>query len=68
MTFNAAGSSDPDGTIAKYEWDLDGNGSFETDTGTTATTTRTYASAGTVTVGLRVTDNNGATATGDPHR
>ncbi len=62
-TFNAAASSDPDGTIAKYEWDLDGNGSYETDTGTTATTSRSYASAGNVTVGLRVTDNNGATAT-----
>ncbi len=23
---------DPDGTIAKYEWDLDGNGSYETNT------------------------------------
>ncbi len=63
MTFNGVGSSDPDGTIAKYEWDLDGNGTYETDTGTTATTSRSYATAATVTVGLRVTDNNGATAT-----
>ncbi|HEX5922836.1 MAG TPA: PKD domain-containing protein [Baekduia sp.] len=63
VSFNASASSDPDGTIAKYEWDLDGNGSFETDTGTTATTTRTYATAGTVTVGLRVTDNAGNTDT-----
>ncbi len=44
--FNASGSTDPDGTIAKYEWDLDGNGTYETDTGTTATTSRSYASAG----------------------
>jgi PKD repeat protein len=62
VTFNGSGSSDPDGTIAKYEWDLDGNGTFETNTGTTATTSKTYA-AGTYTVGLRVTDSNGATAT-----
>jgi subtilisin len=61
VTFNGSASSDPDGTIANYRWDLDGNGSFETDTGTTATTSRTYASPGTVTVKLRVTDNQGAT-------
>ena len=28
---------DPDGSIAQYEWDLDGNGTYETDTGTTRT-------------------------------
>jgi PKD repeat protein len=63
VTFNGSASSDPDGTIAKYEWDLDGNGSYETNTGTTATTTKSYATPGTVAVGLRVTDNLGATAT-----
>jgi YD repeat-containing protein len=63
VTLNASASSDPDGTIAKYEWDLDGNGSYETDTGATATTTKVYATAGTVNVGLRVTDNNSQTAT-----
>jgi PKD repeat protein len=63
VSFNGSASSDPDGTIAKYEWDLDGNGSFETNTGTTATTTHTYATPGTVTVGLRVTDNAGNTDT-----
>jgi PKD repeat protein len=63
VTFNAAASTDPDGTIAKYEWDLDGNGSYETDTGTAATTTKSYTTSGTVTVGLRVTDNKGAQST-----
>jgi PKD repeat protein len=63
VSFNAGASSDPDGTIAKYEWDLDGNGSFETNTGTTASTTKAFASAGTVAVGLRLTDNDGVTAT-----
>ena len=46
VSFNASASSDPDGTIAKYEWDLDGNGSYETDTGTTPTATSSYATAG----------------------
>jgi YD repeat-containing protein len=63
VTFDASASKDPDGTIAKYEWDLDGNGSYETSTGATATVTKTYAAEGTIQVGLRVTDNGGATAT-----
>ncbi len=63
VSFNGAGSSDPDGTVTKYEWDLDGNGSYETNTGSVATTSKTYATAANVTVGLRVTDNLGATAT-----
>jgi PKD repeat protein len=63
VSFNASGSVDPDGTIAKYEWDLDGNGTYELNTGTTATTTKTFTPAGAKTIGLRVTDNSGATAT-----
>jgi YD repeat-containing protein len=63
VTFNGGGSTDPDGTIAKYEWDLDGNGSYETDTGTNPIATRSYPTQGSVTVGLRVTDSAGATAT-----
>jgi YD repeat-containing protein len=63
VTFNAAGSSDVDGTITKYEWDLDGDGTYETDTGTTKTATKSYSTTGTRTIGLRVTDNGGKTAT-----
>ena len=61
VTFNGTASSDPGGSIAKYEWDLDGDGTFETDTGTAATTTKTYTVGKTYFVKLRVTDNNGAT-------
>ena len=43
VNFDASASSDPDGTIAKYEWDLDGNGSYETNTGTTPTVSHAYA-------------------------
>ena len=63
VSFNGSGSSDPDGSVARYEWDLDGNGSFETDTGSSPTTSRGYATTGTVVVGLRVTDDRGATGT-----
>ncbi|WP_217914881.1 PKD domain-containing protein [Miltoncostaea marina] len=54
------GSSDPDGTIAAREWDLDGDGAYEA---TGQSVSRAYAAAGTVTVRLRVTDDDGATAT-----
>src|ERR671922_162132 len=61
VNFNGAAPDDPDpgGSITTYEWDLDGDGSFETSTGGTATTSRTYNSPARLTVRLRVTDNNG---------
>jgi plastocyanin len=62
VMFNASGAVDPDGTISTYEWDLNGNGSYETNTGPTPTTSRAYADAEPVTVKLRVTDNLGGTA------
>jgi hypothetical protein len=61
VTFNGTASSDTGGSIAKYEWDLDGDNTFETDTGTVATTTKAYTVGKTYFVKLRVTDNNGAT-------
>ena len=64
VTFDASQSSDADGPIANYAWDLDGNGTFETDTGASPTVTRTYSlgQIGTVNVALRVTDGDGASA------
>ena len=58
---NASGSSDPEGAIARYEWDLDGNGSFETSNGADSTRTVSYSTEGERLVGLRVTDADGAT-------
>ena len=55
-TFDASGSTDPDGSITSYAWTF-GNGT----TGTGATAARTYAAAGTYPVTLTVTDNLGAT-------
>ena len=58
VAFDGTGSSDPDGTIASYDWDFgDGN------SGTGASPNHTYAAAGTYTATLTVTDNGGATAT-----
>jgi PKD repeat protein len=62
VSFDAASSSAPGGSITKYEWDLDGDGSFETDTGTTPSASKAYSAAGTLPVSLRVTDDQGATA------
>jgi hypothetical protein len=60
VTF-ASTSKDSDGSIAKVEWSLDGDGVF--DDGTTTTVDRRYSTPGNVLVRLRVTDDRGATST-----
>lgn len=62
VTLDGSSSTD-DGTIAKYEFDLNGDGTYETDTATTPTTTTSFPTAGPRIVGLRVTDADGATGT-----
>ncbi len=57
VTVDGSGSSDADGTIASYAWDF-GDGS----TGTGATDSHAYAAAGSYTVTLQVTDNEGGQA------
>ena len=62
VDFDGSGSTDPDaGDTLTYEWDLDGDGSF--DDSTAIAPDFTYASAGTVIVGLRVTDSAGVSDT-----
>jgi PKD repeat protein len=56
-------ATDPDGTIARYEWDVDGNGVFDFTSTTTGNTTHTYAAPGTFNAVFRVTDNDGTIAT-----
>jgi hypothetical protein len=58
---DARGSSDLEGELVRYEWDLDGNGSFETDAGAADRHEATYATPGERFVRLRVTDSRGAT-------
>jgi PKD repeat protein len=60
VVFDGSASRDPDGSIVKFEWDLDGNGAFEVDSGSNPRTQRAYATAGVINVKLRVTDNAGA--------
>jgi hypothetical protein len=62
VTLDASSSTDPDGSVVKYEWDLDGNGTFETPGGSTPTISYTYPNPGAYDVGVRVTDNDGGTA------
>ncbi|MEA2492535.1 MAG: hypothetical protein QOJ29_446 [Thermoleophilaceae bacterium] len=62
VTFDGSGSSDANGPIKRYEWDLDGDGSFETDSGAVAQVAKSYGSSGSVAVQLRVTDGVGLTA------
>jgi PKD repeat protein len=57
VTFTDA-STDADGTIAARAWDLDDDGDY--DDGTGAEVTRTYPTSGTRSVGLQVTDDDGA--------
>ena len=59
VTFDASRSEDADGSIVRYEWDLDGDGTYERDTGSTPVTEKTYGSADTVTVTVRVSDDEG---------
>jgi len=55
VTFNATASSDPDGTIASYEWDFGDGTPIVTETD--PITTHAYVDAGNYTVTLTVTDN-----------
>ena len=63
VSFNASASSDPEGTITDYKWDLDNSGKFATDTGTTTTLTHMFTTPGTYNVTLKVTDSKGQVET-----
>lgn len=58
--FDASGSEDPDGTLALFEWDLDGDGVFEEDSGTEPALERDLPAGTTLIAGLRVRDDAGA--------
>jgi PKD repeat protein len=60
-TFSGSGS-DPDGSIAAYEWDMDGDGTYDTYNEADGTLSLKFDESGYVTLWLRVTDDDGATA------
>jgi PKD repeat protein len=62
VQFSGAGT-DEDGIITKYEWDFDGDGVYEWSSNENGLTTFIFNNAGTYTATLRVTDNEGNTAT-----
>src|SRR5436189_126889 len=59
VTFNST-STDSDGSISSYAWDLNNDGVF--DDGNSSQVQRSFPLAGTYTVKLLVTDNNGGQA------
>jgi PKD repeat protein len=61
VQLDASASYDTDGTIVRYEWDLDDDGVFEVDNGSNpmAQTTLPFPE-GSIDVALRVTDDDGA--------
>jgi hypothetical protein len=62
VTLSAEGATDPDGEVVRYDWDLDGDGTYERTT-TTPTVETTFESGGDHAVGVRVVDDDGATDT-----
>jgi len=56
--------SDPDVTVIRYEWDFDGNGTYDVETDTNPIS-NTYNSPGTYVVKVRITDSYGGLATGE---
>jgi hypothetical protein len=63
MAADASGSSDPDGTIVKYEWDLNNNGIFETSSGADPILEQERDSGAFGRIAVRVTDDDGLSAT-----
>ncbi|MFC1859938.1 PKD domain-containing protein, partial [Thermodesulfobacteriota bacterium] len=62
VSFSGSGT-DSDGTIAAYEWDFDTDGTYDDNSSTSAETTHIYDTAGSYIATLRITDNDGNTAT-----
>jgi glucose/arabinose dehydrogenase len=61
VNFDGSGSSDPDGDILSYAWDLDGDGAY--DDSTAIRPTWTYTAAGSYAAKLRVNDPAGLSGT-----
>jgi hypothetical protein len=60
VTYDAGSSTGGYGAVARYEWDLDGDGVYETDQGTTSSFVKPASTLGTFAVRVRVTNSLGA--------
>lgn len=60
VTFDASGSSDPDGSIVEYRWDFEGDGSVDQTT-SDATVDASYSETGMFDATVTVEDDGGAT-------
>jgi PKD repeat protein len=64
VLLDASGSEAGSGeTITSYQWDFDGDGSYELDSGADAAVTHVYTTAGTLLPGVLVTQTGGAQST-----
>jgi len=64
LTVQLTGSgSDVDGQITLYEWDFEGDGTYDWSSTSSGNTVHTYTTVGTFASIFRVTDNDGATDT-----
>jgi|GEM_PF-1632339 len=60
VDFDASGSTDSDGSIVKYEWDWENDGTYDHDSGTDPTVEHEYVDPGHYTASVQVTDDWGA--------
>ena len=58
VTFDANGSTDPDGTITSYAWDFEGDGTF-LDLGNSEMQTHVYGGTGSISPAMMAHDNGG---------
>ena len=65
VSFDASGSSDIDGPIAKYEWDWEGDGVFDHNSGSVAEVEHTYEIAQAYDPQVRVMDEHNGTDTAE---
>ncbi|MCB1220640.1 MAG: PKD domain-containing protein [Planctomycetales bacterium] len=63
VSLDPSASSDPDGTISQYEYDFDGDGDFEISVNDDSVQQYPFYRTGSFSPVLRVTDNDGASAT-----